>query len=238
MTLEDTAKTIQHDIERLEERERRAQRRREFDERRRTLKDARESLQELVRRRVLFARNDIPCDYHGPNVQKTREKLQAVRRRFEDDSDWIVEEDLREDLLDWIRRHRNPLREALDEAWDEHYEKKVTSVPQDLLDALDEIDGFENAVDRIRSLMSSLRTWSREAPSTQAELDGFEEKAEQLQATWEEVESKDLSEDVKIFLRETVSGGARLELVTSHVRQWLKDHNLYEGATVHLGRSS
>jgi len=231
--LTDTAEALQNKVETLRKKRQRAQRRREYEASRGTLKDTRESLQELVERHVLFAYNGIPCKHNDADISKTRDKLQAVRNHFKDSPEWIIEEDLRTGFLEWIDEHEEDLRRSLAEAWGEYYQEKVTNISQDLLDALDKIGRFENSVDEIRSLKSSLEEWRRSAPSTQPDLDAFEEKAEELETTWEEI-SRDLSGDIKVFLRATVSGGAPLELVTDNVREWLKKHDLHGQATVHL----
>jgi uncharacterized protein Yka (UPF0111/DUF47 family) len=233
--LTDAVNELQQDIERLQDQNEQAGRRREFEQIREALKDTRENLQDLVQRRVLFARNGIPCEYDGSKLTKTLAQLETVRDRFENDPQWIIDESLRQSLLDWIDRHEKPLRKAINEAWDDYYRTSVSNISENLLDALEGVSGFDEAVDRIRTLMSEIESWHRNPPTTQSELDEFEEKTQELESTWEEIQSDELSEDVKQFLQETVSGGAPLHLVTDSVRGWLKEHDLYDGATVHLG---
>lgn len=232
--LTEKADRLQGKVSTLEDRKRRAERRKDFEDRRKTLKSVSGDLKPLAKQRVLFASKNIPCKHEGEGVQTSLEKLQEVQDRFERDPDWVIDTDLRSAFLDRIRGHCRPTQRSLDTAWREYYEKKATRISEDLLSALDQIDGFESAVQTIQELSSKLSQWKRQTPSSQNELDRFENQASKLREAWKSVEEQDLSSDVKTFLTATVSGGAPLKLVTPEVREWLEEHDLLDRATVSL----
>jgi hypothetical protein len=228
------ASHLQEKVSALKDKKRRAGRRKDFEDRRKTLRSARDDLKPLAKKRVLFASNGIPCEYEGKGIRTSIDELREVQDHFEEDPDWVINTDLRDRILDRIRGHRRPTERSLDAAWRKYYKQKNTRISEDLLAALEEVDGFEADIQKIRNLSSKVSQWEHQPPSSQSEFDSFEKRASALQDAWERIEEQDLSPDVKAFLSDTVSGGAPLKLVTIEVREWLEEHDLLDRATVSL----
>lgn len=228
------ASHLQERVSALKDKKRRAGRRKDFEDRRKILESVRDDLKPLTKKRVLFASSGIPCEHEGKGVRTSIDELREVKDHFVENPDWVIDEDLRSRILERIRGHRRPTERSLDAAWRNYYKEKNTRIPEDLLSALEEVEGFESDVQKIRELSSKVSQWEHQPPSSQSGLDRFEKQASALQEAWERIEEQDLSQDVKAFLSATVSGGAPLKLVTSEVREWLEEHDLLDRATVSL----
>jgi polyhydroxyalkanoate synthesis regulator phasin len=228
------ADRLQEKVSTLENKKSRAGQRKDFEGRRQTLKSVRDDLKPLAKKRVLFASSGIPCEHEGKGIRTSIDEWREVRDRFEEDPDWVINTDLRNCILDRIRGHRSPSQRSLDAAWRNYYEEKNTRISEDLLSALEEVDGFEAEVQKIQNLSSKVSQWEHQPPSSQSGLDRFEKRASALQEAWKRIEEQDLSPEVKAFLSATVSGGAPLKLVTTEVREWLEEHDLLDRATVSL----
>ena len=148
---------LQQKVSTLKDKKRRADRRKDFEDRRKTLESVRDDLKPLAKKRVLFASNGIPCEHEGKGIRTSIQKLREVQDQFAENPDWIIDEDLRSRILERIRGHRSPTQRSLDAAWRNYYEEKNTRISKELLSALEEVDGFEADVQKIRGPYTVLR---------------------------------------------------------------------------------
>lgn len=116
----------------------------------------------------------------------------------------------------------------------EGYVRESQTVDAASMRQLEQIPRFAQQVQTLRELQRT--TPSRAAQLTVQELGVFLEKYARVRESLRDVE--DLPTEVKAFLKEVDKGGARLELLTDAVREWLSKKGLIGNVRIVISSTS
>jgi hypothetical protein len=145
------------------------------------------------------------------NAAKLRDEVAATLRRPADAANFLRSfKKLSEDAL-------SSLEAALD-----GYISESKTVDAATLRQLEQIPRFAQQVQTLRDLQRTTSTRAAQLPVD--ELRVFLERYARVRESLRDVE--DLPAEVKTFLKEVDKGGARLELLTESVREWLATKKL------------
>jgi hypothetical protein len=235
--LTDQAKQVQEDVEALKTARRNRKQEDRFRSRREKLRGLVQDVLPPVRTLRVLHENGINVEYEDENLDQTTQRIETIRRKFQEEPSWIIrsENDL-SDLDKWIRRHRDKIQRRVQSAWRDYYQDQVPDLSEDLLRVLEQFDDFRQAVKTIRERGGQLKNWKEDPPQTDDALSAFQKMAQQRRATWEQLRSDEMSEDVLDFLVDAGTKGASVDQLTDEVRTWLEKNGLLDRVQITLSK--
>lgn len=229
------AKNVKDKVGTLETARQNRERENRFQNRHEKLRRLVEEVQPLASELRVLQEEGIDIDYQGDNLDQIIQRIETIKGEFDSEAAWIIqdENDL-SDLDTWIRRHRDKVQRKLQSAWRDYYQDQVPEFSEDLLSVLSRFDDFRGPVETIRECGEQLQNWKENPPDTKESLSNFQELAEERRATWEQLRSDEMSEDVLSFLVDAGTEGATVDQLTDEVRTWLDQNELLSRVRIHL----
>jgi urease gamma subunit len=229
------ARNVKDKVEDLEAARQNRERENRFQNRHEKLRRLVEEVQPLASELRVLREEGIDIDYQGGNLDQIVQRIETIKDEFDSEAAWIIqdENDL-SDLDKWIRRHRDKIQRKLQSTWRDYYQAQVPDFSDDLLNVLRRFDDFRGAVQTIRERSRQLQEWKDNPPDTKDSLSTFQELAEERRATWEQLRSDEMSEDVLSFLVDAGTEGATVEQLTDEVRTWLDQNDLLDRVHIRL----
>jgi len=210
----DQAEQVRDDVEALRSARRNRDRKNDFRSQHEKLRGLVQDVQPLANTLRVLRGKEIDVDYRGENLDQVVRQIETIREKFENDVSWIIqpENDL-SDLDTWVRRHRGKIQRKIQSAWRDYYQTEVPNLSDDLLRVLKQFQDFREPVQTIRQLGGQLQRWKDDPPQTEESLVTFRDLAEERRATWEDLRSDEMSEDVLNFLVDEIGRASCRERV-------------------------
>jgi hypothetical protein len=119
------------------------------------------------------------------------------------------------------------LSEACRSSWDMTYHTWIPTVDDNLLEIMEKIPRFSNAVRSIELIRSTMKLYST-VPRTANEVSTFKEKCRELRLCWDQLQAYELHDDVRELFSQlgTTKRPVPLSLLTNHVMQWIQEEGL------------
>lgn len=180
-------------------------------------------LSPLVSSLQSLRRKGIATEELNAAVGDVLKLVQKVDKNFRERPDWVLQppnfsfQVFNQTLLSLC----NNIRFSLRQSWGDYTARRVPKIDNELLTVLKDIGDLGGVVGRIEALSARVDTAKGKVPQREDEVDDFEELVADLIKAWDSLESDDMPQSVRVFLKEATSGGAPFSLLTEEVRSWL-----------------
>jgi hypothetical protein len=160
-------------------------------------------------------------------AERMQEEVQQLRDKFTEDPAYILGANRLASLKVGMRALCDRLERDLASSWETHALQRAPNVNVEVLMVLATIGPLRTQVDRVSRGLRELNERIKTLPSSAKEIDDFDKSAANVNAAWGQLDSDHLRPDVLQFLKAAgVSTGAKLDLLTGPVTQWLQSHEL------------
>lgn len=206
-----------------------------FQERQRQLSEALEELSPLVECLTLFRQRGLTSHDFSYRVAPLLQSVINHHNNFRQDYEWILDNKnfngrrFEQDLT----KLKELLNQEMLQAWRNYLTRRLPSTNSEILDLLARIESFKDTVRTIKNLSEQIKR--DQFPKNVFEFDSTESLIQQLEQLWNSLNTSEVPTAVLMFLKASASReGAPLNLLTSEVQQWIREHNVSEVLRVRL----
>jgi hypothetical protein len=206
-----------------------------FQERHRQINQAVVEFSLLIETLKIFRKKGMIAFDFSPKVTPLLEIVSNIKNKFQENPEWIIDnknfngKKFQSDLDNLT----NLLKQQLSQAWRNYLTRRLPSTKSEFLDLLWRIDTFRETVQTIRNLDRLIKR--DEFPKNKEEFDNTEHLIYQLEELWNNLKTSEVPDVVLHFLKASASQeGAPLNLLTSEVRDWIREHGISEVLQIRL----
>lgn len=127
---------------------------------------------------------------------------------------------------------KTALREQLRRTWKNYLEEHMPSTNNEMLNLLAGVEAFKPNVQRIRNLDSQIQ--QVEFPKSSEDFEKVARLIDQLSQSWNSLSSDEVPEAVLGLLRAAAQNGAKIDLLTLEVKDWLIRHGIAGSLRIRL----
>jgi hypothetical protein len=237
----DTTEELKRLIKRKEELNRYKDKRDEFVKRRKDLSEKVEALSPLVSCGGILGTNFHASVGLISAATLTAKQTEALTEEFKKVPESILRPpnlNFKTEYLANIQAARNALEAELTSAWRRYTESRLPEINANLLQALFKIPAFKPVISKLNRLLTEVTSLAAQLPVKQDHFDEFNQKAAEIDSTWQGLVSGDVPEEVLTFLQQVGTAlGAPLGLLTNVVSDWLLRHNIYDEFRITIRRA-
>lgn len=149
----------------------------------------------------------------------------TIKKNFDARPNWILQppEFSLQLFQQTLSNLRNGILFSVRESWANYTVGKVPKIDRELLAVLKDIGDLGRIVGRIGVLSTRIEKERAKVPKSEEEVADFEDLVSELIKAWDSLESDEMPQSVRVFLKEATSGGAPLPLLTDEVLSWLNN---------------
>lgn len=154
--------------------------------------------------------------------------------KFQENPEWIIDnKNFKGNILNSsVQGLKNTLKEYLCGAWKSYLTQHMPSTNKEMLNLLAGVEAFKPTVQRIRNLDNQIQ--QVEFPKSSEEFERVDRLIDQLSQAWNSLSSDEVPEAVLSLLRAAANQGAKIDLLTLEVKDWLIRHRMADSLRIKL----
>lgn len=240
MSLFERAQNLSLEIQEIDALKKRADQAELFEKRATALSVPADEMKKLEPAITIIANLDIPVLSLDHNlIDNLNRRIVDLRDRYTFDKNVMLdpfpEEDVRWVFNQPLTQLPQKVKTALLEAWENWAKKNIPEIDGDVLDILGGIVTLRESVIAVRSLKASAETICTSLPNGD-DVDQLKKLCEKISDAWHNLTGEGIPNDVLVFLRTAGSrDGARFDLLTTEVLDWLTIHGLRDSLRIKMG---
>ena len=198
------------------------------------LQDLLKGTKPLVSTYLLFRQNNICKSVDKMFVENVIDQINELSTAFTNDPETLNQARSLVALKHSVTTIQTALGPNLKFYWQEYVDSQVPETNEDLMGVLGQISTFNATVETVRKLQREIALMRETLPSDQVELNRLATKAKILTGIWQKLGSDEVPQAVLQFLRQAVTRGAPLSMLTTEVSKWLADYKIIDSFIIRL----
>lgn len=241
MSLFERAQNLSLEIQEIDALKKRADQAELFEKRATALSVPADEMKKLETAITIIASLDIPVLSLDHNlIGNLNRRIVDLRDRYTFDKNVMLdpfpEEDVRWVFNQPLTQLPQKVKTALLEAWENWAKKNIPEIDGDVLDILGGIVALRESVNTVRFLKVSAETICTSLPNENDDVDQLKQLCKKIADAWHNLAGEGIPNDVLVFLRVAGSrDGARFDLLTTEVLDWLTIHGLRDSLRIKMG---
>jgi hypothetical protein len=178
----------------------------------------------------------VEVEFEVKSAEGIRHFLNQLLSSISKEPSVILEtKDIQPKILTPLNKISVSLQQSSDRAWHGHVQAQLPRLSNDLLNVLVRLPALRRKVESFRELIDGVSAKAARAPMKDSEYDAAELLIGKCRQAWDDLDAKDLPQNVLNFFKEATSTqGANLSRLTPDVVNWLEQHKLLEAFGVRV----